>query len=216
MNFVDDSSADYESVFDLSGGHRLPEALFADMSGTFVCFDFARAFESRTWNIFARLAKEFGDHSVRWRCMEPDADEYFARYFGKRAAFTIALESASSNYEDLMMQWPSTNSADTLARRSNAVGWMGNSKTWACWGERESGLCVLALRGAARVGRQLLALPDRFGPVWTVHGGRNSYSISIATANAPMFREAFMANYGGGERLTASNEVSDRWFYRQD
>lgn len=163
---------------------RLPEQVFSDTSGTFLFFEFARAFGDGAWRLFARLAREFGESVVRCRCVDPDAEAYYGENFGEAAQFAFAVDGAVETYLAQMHNWPPESIADAIAYRGDVVAWAGESGQWACWGERESGICVLRVVAPDRLRKELVALSDDYVPVLTLNEALNDVASNEMTAEA--------------------------------
>jgi hypothetical protein len=126
-------------------GRELPEQVFSDGTGKFLFIEFARAFSTGAWRLFATMASIYGDRMVLCRSVEPDANNYYERNFGTAAEFSFPVEGAADAYVEKLHCWPQSSIADALAYRAEIVWWTGDSGRWACWGGRASGLCVLRI-----------------------------------------------------------------------
>lgn len=145
---------------------KLPAQVFSDASGSFLFFEFARAFGEGAWRLFSRLAREFGEPVVWVRCIDPDANEYYQANFEEAAEFAIAATDDTHAYVDRMQHWPRESQADAMAFRADVVAWTGASGRWACWGEREFGLCVLHFVAEnQRLKKELVVLSDDYVPL---------------------------------------------------
>jgi hypothetical protein len=162
---------------------RLPAQVFSDTSGTFLFFEFARAFSDGAWRLFARLAREFGESMVRCRCVDPDAETYYRANFGETAQFAFAADGAVQTYLAQMHDWPPESTADAIAYRGDVVAWAGDSGQWACWGERGSGICVLRVAANDRLRKELVALSDDYVPVLMLDEALNDVVSSEMAAN---------------------------------
>jgi hypothetical protein len=163
---------------------RLPAQVFVDTSGTFLFFEFARAFGDGAWRLFTRLAREFGESVVRCRCLDPDAELYYRANFGEAAQFSFAANGAAEAYVGQLHDWPPESIADAVAYRGDVVAWAGDSGRWACWGERASGLCVLRIAAPDRLRKELVALSDDYVPVLTLSEALSDVVSSEMTAEA--------------------------------
>lgn len=163
---------------------RLPAQVFSDTSGTFLFFEFARAFGDGAWRLFARLAREFCESVVRCRCVDPDAKLYYRANFGEAAQFAFAADGAVETYLAQMHSWPPQGIADAIAYRGDVVAWWGDSGQWACWGERESGICVLRVAALDRFRKELVVLSDDYVRVLTLNEALSDVASNEMTAEA--------------------------------
>lgn len=149
----------------LSPERRFPQQVFAEESGHFLFFEFARAFGEGAWRLFARLAREFVEKGVWLRVVDPDAETYYRQHFGSEAEFVFPTDGTEGDYVARMHHWPAESIADAIAYRADTVVWGGASARWLCWGERESNLCALRLQCDDRLVKELILLSDEYVPV---------------------------------------------------
>ncbi len=132
-----------QSLMAFFSGRRLPDQVFAQGPGNCVFLEFARAFSASAWQLFSDAALSSGDADVWCRCIDPDAEAYYASSFAQPAEFRFQARGGPDRYIARMHEWPTGSPADAVAYRGDAVAWASDSGSWACWGQRDSGLCVL-------------------------------------------------------------------------
>lgn len=176
--------------------HRLPRQVFAKTTGWFLFFEYGRAFGEGAWRLFARLAREFGDPTVWFKSIEPDAQRYYLANFGMAAEFAFPAAGKEEDYVASMHKWPPTSGADAVAYRSDVAAWAGTTERWSCWGERESSLCVLRISGPDRLRKELVLLPDDYVPLVSLKGAlRDIASKEIAVADFEWFAQQMQRSY---------------------
>ena len=153
---------------ELFSGQRLPTQVFSNSAGFFFFFEFARAFGDGAWRLFTRLAREFDEPVVWCMSVEPDSKAYYRANFGETAQFVFLADGPEKDYTERMYNWPPTSIADAIGYRADVVAWCGISGRWACWGERETGLCILHLMGDDRLRKELILLSDDYVPILTL------------------------------------------------
>jgi len=163
---------------------RLPQQVFANATGCFLFFEFGRAFSEGAWRLFSRLAREFGEHLVRVKAIEPDAHAYYQHHFGEVAEFALEGSDIESAYVARMHNWPAASIADAMAYRADVAAWGGDSGRWACWGEREFNLCVLHVVSDERLIKELRLLPDDYLPILSLEDALANIVSSEFTSDA--------------------------------
>ena len=76
--------------------------------------------------------------------LDPDPVQYFKKAFGSYNWATLPKSLSSNEYWDFLDSAPHENPADSILVNAQVVVVTMPSKRWVVWGERESGLCVLA------------------------------------------------------------------------
>ena|SRR5882672_5659956 len=176
--------------------HRFPRQVFSNAIGWFLFFEHGRAFSERAWRLFARLAREFGDSTVWFKSIEPDAQRYYFERFGAAAEFAFPAAGKEDDYVTRMHKWPPTSVADAVAYRGDIAAWAGTTGKWFCWGERESGLCALRVSGPERLRKELILLPDDYVPLVELGEAlRDIASREIAMADFDWFAQQMQRSY---------------------
>ena len=87
--------------------------------------------------------------------------------------------------------------ADAIGYRADVVAWAGNSGRWACWGERQSGICVLHILGDDRLLKELIVLSDDYVPLLAMEAALNDVASSEMTAEGrEEFAHGMRGSYG--------------------
>jgi hypothetical protein len=175
---------------------KLPKQVFSNATGWFLFFEYGRVFSEGAWRLFARLARESGDSTVWFKCIEPDAQCYYLANFGAAAEFAFSAGGNEDGYVARMHKWPPTSVADAVAYRGDIAAWAGSTGKWSCWGERESGLCVLSVSGPERLRKELILLPDDYVPLVELGDAlRDIASREIARENFDWFAQQMQRSY---------------------
>jgi hypothetical protein len=175
---------------------RLPKQVFSNAIGWFLFFEYGRAFSEGAWRLFARLAREFGDSTVWFKSIEPDAQRYYLANFGAAAEFAFPAAGKEDDYVARMHKWPPKSVADAVAYRGDVTAWAGTTDRWSCWGERESSLCVLHVNGPERLRKELILLPDDYVPFVSLEEAiRDIASSEIAAADFAWFAQQMQRSY---------------------
>jgi hypothetical protein len=96
------------------------------------------------WSVLQELASQSGDHELVLGVLAPDPASYFKAQFGYYSWATLPVTLSSNDYWDFLNSAPSESLADSVLANAQVVVFTVPSMRWIVWGERESGLCVLA------------------------------------------------------------------------
>lgn len=123
---------------------RLPESPFTKRFGRYSFEEFDWMLSAGCWPALAELAKTSGDVNILLAILEPDPVRYFKTEFGIYNWAVLPVNIEKDDYWNFLNLAPGESPADSVLANSEMVLWMPSSQKWAIWGERSSGLCVLA------------------------------------------------------------------------
>ncbi|MBV6500828.1 MAG: hypothetical protein CJBNEKGG_03315 [Prosthecobacter sp.] len=96
------------------------------------------------WSTLQDFATHSGDHELIFSVLEPDPVNYFKETFGYYNWAILPSSLSIDDYWDFLNNAPNNSPADSILANAQVVVITAPSKRWAVWGERASGLCVLA------------------------------------------------------------------------
>ena len=123
---------------------RLPKVPFQQAFRVFGFEDFDWAMSGEFWSVLHKLASQSRDHELVFAVLDPDRVNYFKAEFGYYNWAILPVTLSSDEYWNFLNSAPAESPADSLLGNAQVVVLTVPSKEWAIWGERESGLCVLA------------------------------------------------------------------------
>ena len=123
---------------------RLPEVPFLQrwMVRGFDEFDWVMG--ANFWPVAQELGRTAGDSEILIAVLDPDPVDYHKSTFGYYNWGALPIELSASSYWDFLKAAPASSPADSILLNSQVVALWAPSLKWAIWGERDSGLCVLA------------------------------------------------------------------------
>ncbi|NMO94916.1 hypothetical protein [Paenibacillus lemnae] len=127
-------------------GFRLPNQVFQPPLNKFVFEEFDWSMSAEFWETIQSLALQSADSYVLMAVIEPNPIDYFYKEFGYYSWFKIPTTSSTDDYWSILELEPEGSPADAVVFNSDVVVWVSPSKSWAIWGERSHGVCVLATR----------------------------------------------------------------------
>ncbi|MCB1207683.1 MAG: hypothetical protein KDK97_00085 [Verrucomicrobiales bacterium] len=123
---------------------RLPMVPFQDPFKVRGFEEFDWAMSGEFWSALQALASQSGDHELVLCVLDPDPASYFKAQFGYYSWATLPATLSSNDYWDFLNSAPVESPADSVLANAQVVVFTVPSRQWIVWGERESGLCVLA------------------------------------------------------------------------
>jgi hypothetical protein len=123
---------------------RLPESPFTKRFSRYSFEEFDWMLSADCWPVLVNLAKASGDTNILVAVLEPDPVRYFKTEFGVYNWAVLPMNVEKDAYWTFLNLAPGESPADSVLANSETVLWMPPSQKWVIWGERSSGLCVLA------------------------------------------------------------------------
>lgn len=123
---------------------RLPEVPFKQSFRVLGFEEFDWAMSGEFWPVLQKLASQSGDQELVFAVLDPDPVNYFKAMFGYYNWAILPATLSSNDYWNFLNTDPTESPADSMLGNAQAVIFTVPSKRWLIWGERESGLCVLA------------------------------------------------------------------------
>lgn len=99
------------------------------------------------WACAQKLANASKDDHLVFAVLEPEPVSYFLVEFGYYNWAILPATLSSDEYWEFLNTPHSENHAESILANAQVVVITVQSKDWAIWGERESGLCLLASWG---------------------------------------------------------------------
>lgn len=123
---------------------RLPKMPFQQSFRVLGFEEFDWAMSGEFWPVLQKFASQSGDQELVFAVLDPDPVNYFKAAFGYYNWATLPATLSSNDYWNFLSSGPAESPADSMLGNAQAVVFTVPSKRWVIWGERESGLCVLA------------------------------------------------------------------------
>jgi len=123
---------------------RLPGQVFQPGYGSYQFLEFDRFINGEFWAMLRQLMMYSQAPEVLLMVLDPDAESYFYRNFGRFGALRIPERFSTQQYVEALNTGPESSPADALAINSWVLVWAPPSVRWVIWGERESEILVLA------------------------------------------------------------------------
>lgn len=181
------------SVFALDS--RLPDMVFRKPGPNTLFAEFEVAMSGAFWPVIRDIARAHGDELVHILVLDPDAEHYYLKHYGKYEAATIRIDASEGDYWGLISEEPDGDPTGAIVFSANVVALVGDSGKWGCWGEK--GLEVMAIQGLPEKGDS-----DRRIPLLAAQDAINTFvAMSYWRSSVPpQMASALMTNYGSQYR----------------
>lgn len=123
---------------------RLPKVPFSQPFKVLGFEEFDWVMSGEFWSVLQNFASQSGDQELVFAVLDPDPVNYFKAAFGYYNWATLPIILSSNDYWNFLNSEPTESPADSMLGNAQVVVFTVPSKRWVIWGERESGLCVLA------------------------------------------------------------------------
>lgn len=133
----------------LHTSRRLPNQVFQSKFQCFAFEEFDWIIGEMAWPCLQALGKASKDTSLLVAVLDPDPESYFKRHFSVYNWAKVSLDAAPEMYWGILNQAPEDSPTDSIWINSEVVVWIPDSESWAIWGERSRGICVLATKDSA-------------------------------------------------------------------
>lgn len=133
---------------------RLPEQIFDHLFTNFFFEEFDWAMSADFWKTIQHLAIVSQDSFILTGVLEPNPIEYFYQEFGYYNWFKLPVNISCDDYWDVLQLEPEDSPADAILYNSDIVVWVSATMKWAVWGERNLGVCVLALKDNSTIKKE--------------------------------------------------------------
>lgn len=128
----------------------LPNQVFQRDFSYFEFEEFDWSLSAEFWLCIQKLAIRSRDSTLLMAVLDPEPAGYFYKQFGYYSWADVPASISQDDYWNLLNVSPAGSPADSVLTNSEKIIWLPDSAEWAIWGERSSGVCVLATRGSAR------------------------------------------------------------------
>lgn len=122
----------------------LPDRPFRKSFESYSFEEFDWALSAEFWSSAKALARTSGDQAIIMAVLDPDPVRYFKAAFGFYNWAKLSVDLDKDDYWAFLNQAPAKSPADSVLGNSERIVWLPPSEQWVIWGERSSGLCVLA------------------------------------------------------------------------
>lgn len=133
----------------------LPKQVFNCRYSRYVCEEFDWAMTGGFWEMLKMLSEVNGDSSIFLSVLNPDPITYYYTHFNTTNWVQFPVEFTEKMYCEALKCHPMDSIPDAIAYNSYTVAWIGTSKRWAVWGDRNFGICILAFRDDAVITKEL-------------------------------------------------------------
>ncbi|MCE2793650.1 MAG: hypothetical protein ACK493_15210 [Planctomycetota bacterium] len=123
---------------------KLPDNPFLGTGLKYQFDEYDWALSGEFWQTVQSLSSRSLDSEVLMAVLEPDPTDYFKVNFGFYGWTRLSVEMSNKEYWDFINQSPPESPADSVLGVAEKIVLIPQSKRWCVWGERESGLCVIA------------------------------------------------------------------------
>ncbi|MBA8889503.1 hypothetical protein FHW12_003749 [Dokdonella fugitiva] len=106
--------------------------------------EFDWAMSADAWASLCSLAARSGDSWILVAVLDPDPVTYYKAEFGYYNWSMVPTSVTGEQYRRVLDTHPRERPADSMFVNSSVVVWTSPAAKWAIWGERRTGLCVLA------------------------------------------------------------------------
>jgi hypothetical protein len=127
-------------------GSRPPDYVFSQEYIVVAFLEFDVGLTRKYWNFVLQLARAAGDEHVFVVSLEPDAEHYFFREFGRYGAISLPTDAPGETYVASLGEHPEASSADSLRYNSEYLVWTSNSGKWIAFGARGFSFIAIAFK----------------------------------------------------------------------
>lgn len=125
---------------------RLPDQVFLSEFERFYFLEFDLMLTEGFWHILSGFVAACGDSEVVFTAHDPNPESYYFANFHRYGIILLNRTASALDYYMALREEPKGSSADALLYVTNVASWVGDSRVWAFWGERDLGIGVLAVR----------------------------------------------------------------------
>ncbi|HEU4664239.1 MAG TPA: hypothetical protein VFS55_09440 [Dokdonella sp.] len=126
---------------------ELPDSPFRSHLGHWRFEEFDWLLGPGAWASLCAFATRSGDDSILVAVLDPDPVAYYKAHFGYYNWCVVPTSLTGKEYWRTLETSPPESAADSMFVNSSVVAWTSPAAKWAIWGERRTGLCVLAADG---------------------------------------------------------------------
>lgn len=148
------------TVFKTQGG-GLPSQVFSDKFTCYRFLEFEEAMSHDFWPIIQELGRESNDPFIINAVLKPDPLEYFYKEFNYFNCTKLPINLSGEDYFSILEMGPEGYEADAMLYNSFTIVWVSPSMKWAIWGEREFGICIIAINDTDESLKSMMDL-DKF------------------------------------------------------
>jgi len=130
----------------LQSANRPPANVFAGGYHVVGLVEFDVGMTAKFWSFIRDLAKTSSDRNVFVVALEPDAEQYFRKRFGKYGAIRLSVTDDGTRYLDALGEYPDESPADSLRFNSEFLVWLSDTGSWVAWGSRGFSFVAVAFR----------------------------------------------------------------------
>ncbi|RFU60510.1 hypothetical protein [Bacillus sp. V59.32b] len=148
------------TLFEPQGG-GLPSQVFSNKFTCYRFLEFDEAMSHDFWPFIQELGSKSNDPFIINAVLRPDPFEYFYKEFNYFNYTKLPINISEDDYVSILEKGPEGYEADAMLYNSFTVVWASPSMEWAIWGEREFGICIVAINDTAASLKSMLAI-DKF------------------------------------------------------
>src|SRR5437016_8851340 len=123
---------------------RPPAFMFAPNYRVLTFVEFDVGLTGKFWRFLQNLSLAAKDPNIIVFAVEPDAEEYFHKEFGKYGAVRLAAKEPENSYIERLEEHPEGWPVDSLKYNSEYLVWTSDSDQWVAWGSRGFGFIAIA------------------------------------------------------------------------
>lgn len=125
---------------------RPPAFVFAPNYRVAAFVEFDQGLTAKFWRLMQSLASMTNDSNVFVLALEPDAENYFYKEFGKYGALQLPVSDTADSYLERLGEHPQDWPVDSLKYNSEYLVWTSDSGRWLAWGSRGFNFIAIAFQ----------------------------------------------------------------------